>query len=143
MGLVADVLQEPQGVRPPGEATGLVFAGDVDLFFLLGQRDGEWRRDAERPHRLQGRVELAFAAVDEQQVRERLALVLQPCQPAGDDLGDRGEIVYARDGPDAEPLVAVLEGQAVDELHQAGDRLAAREVRDVDPLRSVGGAPGA
>ena len=69
-----------------------------------------------------------------QQVGKHLALVVQPLEPPGDHFVDAGEVVDPLHVADLEPLVAGLERQPVDELHQAGHGFAAGQVRDVDPF---------
>ena len=75
---------------------------------------------------------LALAAVDQQDVGKHVAVVAQLAETPGDHFADAGEVVDALDVADAEPPVARLERQAVEELHQAGDRFVAAEVGDVD-----------
>jgi hypothetical protein len=41
VGFVADVLEEAEGVAVAGEPAGFGLAGDVDLFFSLGEADRE------------------------------------------------------------------------------------------------------
>ena len=96
VGLVADVLQQPQGERAAGEHDRVGPAGQVDLFLLLGQGDDGRRDDLERVEGGQGRGELALAAVDQPDVGERLVALLQALDPPRDDLADRGEVVDAR-----------------------------------------------
>src|SRR5205814_10660385 len=86
MGLVADVLQQPQGRGVTTQPQGFRHAGAVDLFLALRQRDQARRLDAEHAEDVQRRVELPLAAVDEQHVGEGLLLLLQATEAAADDL---------------------------------------------------------
>ena len=84
---------------------------------------------------------MAFAAVDEQDVGERFPVALQSPQSAADDFPHRREIVDAVDRADAVAFVAGFERQPVEELHDAGHRFAALQVRDVhtfNPSRPFG-----
>src|SRR5438046_184364 len=78
VGLVAHILKQAQRRRVPAESQWLHFAGAVNLFLALGQRDQTRRLDAEQTKGVEGGVELALAAVDEQDVREHLFLPRQP-----------------------------------------------------------------
>ena len=82
VGLVADVLEQPQGERAAAQDDRVGPAGDVDLLLLLGQRDQGRRGDAERLEGVEGRVELALAAVDQEDVGERLVALLEALDPA-------------------------------------------------------------
>src|SRR5512135_1083192 len=62
VGLVADVLQEPQRERPPAQNDRLGLPGDEDLFLALGQRDQGRGGTSHRLECLERRVELALAA---------------------------------------------------------------------------------
>src|SRR5579883_1530305 len=57
VGLVADVLEQPQGRRVPAEAQGLGGVGPEDLLLALGQREQLRRRDAQKRERFLGRVQ--------------------------------------------------------------------------------------
>ena len=72
------------------------------------------------------------AAVDEEDVREHVAIVSQFAEAPGHDFSDAGVIVDAFDIADAKAAVARLEWQAINELHKAGDRFVAAQVCDVD-----------
>ena len=96
VGLVADVLQEPQGERPAAEHDRLGPSLHEDLFLALGQGDDGRRDDLERVEGGQGGAELALAAVDQPDVGERLVALLEALDPPRDDLADRREVVDAR-----------------------------------------------
>ncbi len=112
----------------------LVGAHHEDLLFALGQRDHHWRADFQGGKRGQRGAELTFAAVDQENIGKDPAFVIQALEPPGDHLVDAGRIVHALDRANPVSLVARLERQPVDELHQAGHGLAAGQVGDVDPL---------
>ena len=82
VGLVADVLQQPQGERAAAQDDRVGPAGDVDLLLALGQRDQGRRRDAQGLEGVEGGVELALAAVDQEDVGERLVALLQALDAA-------------------------------------------------------------
>ena len=132
MGFVANVLQQPQGVSMTAQSQRFFLTGDEDLFLALGQRQHDRRLDVEGSQCCQAGIELPLAAVDEQDVGEDLSFVVQAFESAGHDLVDAGEVVDALHAADAKPLVAWLEGHAVDELHEAGHGLAAGQVGNVD-----------
>src|SRR2546421_9735370 len=62
VGLVADVLQQPQRRRIPAQAQRLRLTRTVDLFFFLGQRQETRCLGAQHLQRFQGGVQLALAA---------------------------------------------------------------------------------
>ena len=74
MGLVAHVLQQPQRRGMPAQAQRLRLAGAIDFLLALGQRDQARRLLAQHAEDFQRRVELALAAVDEQDVGKHLLL---------------------------------------------------------------------
>ena len=85
MRLVAHVLQQPQRRRMPRQPDRLRLAGTINLLLALGQRNQARRLDAEQVQRIEGRVELPLAAVDQQDVGEDL-LVLTPVAYASGSL---------------------------------------------------------
>ena len=78
VGFVADVLQQPQRVGVAAQPVRFRFARQKHLFLALRQRQREGRRDAQTAQAFHGRAELAFAAVNQQEVREGVAVILQP-----------------------------------------------------------------
>ena len=70
VGFVADVLQQAEGEGVAARAERLVFAGEEDFFFLLGEREQRRGGDFLVAEGGEGGAELAFAAVDEQDVGE-------------------------------------------------------------------------
>src|SRR5204862_7503437 len=83
-------------------------------------------------------VELAAAAVDQDEVRQGRPLLQRPREPPREDLAERGEVIRASDGLDAEALVVVLLHAPVLPYDLGADLLAALHVRDVVPLDPVG-----
>ena len=70
---------------------------DVNLLVLLRQRDYDRRRDFERTKRREAGVQLTAPPVDEQNIREDGALVVEPFEPSGYDFVDAFEVVDAGD----------------------------------------------
>ena len=118
------------------EADRLRDAREVQQLLLLGERHHARRLHAQLGERVERRVELADAAVDQDQVGIELLALARVAVAAADDLAHRVEVVV-RDGLDAVAPVALLEGLAVDEADLRGDRLAAAQVRDVEGLEAA------
>ena len=68
MGFVADALEEFEGAGVVIEAEGIDFAGAEDFFVFLGEADDGDVGEAEFGEFRAGGVELAFAAIDEDEV---------------------------------------------------------------------------
>ena len=99
MGLVADVLEQTEGIAVAAEPQRLFAAGHVDLFLALGQREDRRRTDSQCIQRTEGRMELPLAAVDQKYVRQGVALgglVGQLLKTPRNGLVDAGKIVDAR-----------------------------------------------
>ena len=64
MGLVADVLEQTQRRRVPAQAQRFFFAGTVDLFLTLRQRDQTGWLNAHEEQGFPRGVELAATAID-------------------------------------------------------------------------------
>ncbi len=79
-------------------------------------------------------MQLSFAAVDQHDVRKHFPFVIQAAIAASHDLVDTAKVVDSRHVPDLVASIARLERQPVNELDQAGHRLVALQVRDVNPL---------
>src|SRR5947209_3470393 len=77
MRLVAHILQQPQRRRVPAQAQRLRLAGPVNLLLALRQRDQARRLNSQQVERLQRRVQLPLAAVNEKNIGERRLLVVQ------------------------------------------------------------------
>ena len=98
VGLVADVLQQPQGIAVAAQPQRLVAAGHVNLFLALGQRKDRRRPHAQRVQGAEGRVKLPLAAVDQEDVGQGVALGRsfgQPLESPRNGLVDAGKIVDA------------------------------------------------
>src|SRR6187402_2633109 len=114
---------------------GVVFlAVDVDDLFAF--RDGRERLqcDAELFKSGVGGVQLAEAAVDEDERGKGFLLCLKFAVTACEDLVHRGEVVYARDAVDLELAIVGLLHLAVFPYDHGGDGLSALDVRDVEAL---------
>ena len=74
VGLVADVLQQAEGIAVTAQPQRLVAAGHVNLFLALGQRKDRRRPHAQRVQRAEGRVKLPLAAVDQEDVGQGVVL---------------------------------------------------------------------
>src|SRR5262249_21132916 len=72
---VAHILQQPQRRRVPAHTQRLGVAGAVDFLFALGEGDKARRLLAEHAEDLQRGVELALAAVNQEDIGEDLLLV--------------------------------------------------------------------
>src|SRR5262249_40302622 len=132
MRLVADVLQEPQRRGVAAQMQRLRRAWPIDLLLALGERDQTRRLAAEHLEYLPCRVELALAAVDQQDVGGDRPFLSRPGPEAPrDDFADRGEVVHALHAANAVAPIARFEGQAVDERHEGRDRAFAAEMGDI------------
>ena len=120
---------------------GSDWPGTIDLFLLLGQRDQVGGSTPSIAKGRQGRVELPLAAVDQEDVGERLVVA-----PAAAWIRrvttSRIEAKSSTpcDALDLVAAIAGLEGQAVDERHQRADRLGAAQVGDVHAVDRSGGS---
>src|SRR5258708_1577262 len=81
VGLVADVLQEPQRVSVAAEPQRLVHAGLVDLLLAFGQRNDRRRRQSQFAKCGQPSVQLPLASVDQQNVGKSLTVGIEPLEP--------------------------------------------------------------
>ena len=75
---------------------------------------------------------MAFAPVDQQNVRKCIGLVMQPFKASRNDFMDAPKIINTAYLFNLEPTIARLERDSVNELYKAGNRFAATQVRDVD-----------
>ena len=134
VGFVPDVLQESQGKRVASEPQGFFFPGQIDLLVAFGQRDEHRRSQVAIAKRGQGGIELAFAAVDHQQIRKGILLDCHASKSPGDDFVDGAEIIDPLDALDLITPVSGFERQAIEELDQRGDGVLAAQMRDIDPF---------
>ncbi len=139
VGFVADVLEEFEAGVGAGEFDGAFARLDVDFFFALGEGDHHGGADVHLVEGVLGGVELAEAAVDEDDVGVEFAVVAGVAVAAGDDFLDGFVVIDAGDGFDAEAAVAVFEGAAVDEADEGADGGFALEVGDVDAFDAADG----
>ncbi len=153
VGLVADALEQVEGIAPPRHPHRIGGTGPVHLLELLGQRrHGDLLVEAELLEHPDGDPELPLAAVDEQQLRrvreaatalgDRLVTVLDVgAQAPGQHLLHGGEVVVALRALDLETAVLALLGETVLEHHHRADVVAALDVAHVvalDPQRGLG-----
>src|SRR5947208_9586613 len=138
VGLVADLLERVERGRRRVERERVEALADVDLLLLLGERDDGKVVEAEVLQHLEPHVELATAAVDQDEIREWRPLLQRPREPPREDLAERGEVVRSRDGLDPEALVVLLLQAPVFPYDHGADLLRALDVRDVVALDPVG-----
>ena len=138
MSLVPDLLERVERRRRRVEHERVEAFADVDFLLLLREGDDGEVVEAELLQDLQPHVELAAAAVDQDQVRQRRPLLQRPREPPRENLGERGKVVRAGHGLDAEALVVLLLHAPVFPHDQGADLLAALDVRDVVALDPVG-----
>src|SRR5690606_21596480 len=106
--LVADALEQLQPRIRPAQPQRLGEPGDVHLLLALGERDHRHLLHAEPRERRERGVELAAAAVDQDQVRKLARLLELSPVAALDRLLDRAEIVGAGQPPQIEAPVVTL-----------------------------------
>jgi hypothetical protein len=137
--LVADELDEMEDRGAAVEDDGLVFvAVYVNNFFALGD-GGEWLRG--QPQGFEsfgGGVELAEAAVDEDERGHGLGFFLKAAVAAVDDLAHGSEVVHAEDGHDFEFSIGLLVHLAVFPDDEGCHGFSALDVRDVEALDAAG-----
>src|SRR3954452_8164434 len=149
VGLVAHTRQELERGRVVAEDDRRAAAGDEDLLDALGERHDRHAPRAEALERPQAGAELAGAAVDHDQVRQRrerlvalrvvraqVLLGLPLREPARQHLLHRGEVVghAVLEAADREAaVVGFLRRAALEDDHRR-DRVRAHQVRDVEAL---------
>ena len=90
---VADPLHEQQRRVIRSQRDRLLAIARVEQLLLLGNPDADEVCETELLERRVGRRELAFAAVDQDQVRKRSAFLQQLAVAAEDDFVHGGEVV--------------------------------------------------
>ena len=128
VGFVPDRLEQAQGGIVAFKADGVGFSEQEKCFFLFGKRHQNRRFTGHLPKSVTGGVELAQAAVNQDQVGENFFTFTGP---AAKHLGNHGVIVNPADFSDAESSVALLEGAAVNEADQGTHCFGALNVGDV------------
>ena len=132
-------LHEMEHGRAAVENDGLVFLPvEVDDLFFLGDGGERLRGEAERFKCCGGGVQLAKAAVDEDERGHGLAVFLQSLVAAGYDLAHGGEVIDSDDGLDFEFAVGGFVHLAVFPHDHGGDGFCALDVRDVEALDAPG-----
>lgn len=115
VGFVADVLEEAQAGVVAGEADGFGAGLGVDEFFLFGEGDDHGGFDVHGFEDVHGGVELAEAAVDEDDVGEEFVAGAGFAVSAGDDFLDAEVVVVALAVLYFVAAIGIFEGDAVDE----------------------------
>ncbi len=145
VGFVAEILQQFEAHVVAGEAEGGGFGLDVEQFFFLGERNDHGGFDVHGGEDFHGRVELAEAAVDEDDVGIKLVARAGFAIAARDHFLNRKVVVVAQIVLDLVAAIGVFEGHAVDEADFGADGFAALKMGDVDGLddsRRLGQAEG-
>src|SRR5476649_1910450 len=114
------------------EAERLVGSWKVDLFLPLGQPGDAGALDAETIERCQRCIQLPTAAIDENEIRQRLILIDDPPVAAVDGFSHGAEVVRPDYGLDVEDAVLLFVHLSVLENHHPRDRIASLDVRDVE-----------
>ena len=141
VGFVADGLDDVEDGVVAVEADGFVLlAVDVDDLFAFGDGGDGLVGDAEGFEGFGGGVELAEAAVDEDDAGELGALFFEAGVAAGDDFAHGGEVVVAGDRLDDEFAVVGLFHLAVLPDDHGGDFIGALDVGDVEAFDAAGGS---
>ena len=139
MRFVADELDELENGRMAVELNRVLFlAEDVEDFLAFGDGGQGLIDDAERFEGLGCGVELADAAVDQDQAGQGFVLVAQAAIAAGDGLVNAGEIVVAGNVADDEFAVLALAQLAVFPHHHGSHFIRALNVRDVEAFDAAG-----
>ena len=139
VGFITDLLHEVEDGGAAVEDYGVVLlALDVDDLFLLRDGGEGLEGDAQFGQGVCCGVELAEAAIDQDEGRERLLVVLQALVAAMDDLTHAGEVVYTADGFDLEfAVVGLLHGAVFPDDH-GGYGFGTLDVGDVEALDAAG-----
>ena len=138
MRLVAHALQQLQRAAVEAKPQRRTFAGPVDFLELLGQADHRHVLEAELGQLAARHAKLPFAAVDQNQVRHRARLALEPAVAPPHRLGHAGKVVLRQDALHAEPPVLRAVRFAAQETDHRCDHERAAYVRDVEPLDALG-----
>src|SRR6266540_7571082 len=137
MGLVADHLQKLQRWITSLQSNRLFSIRNVNLFFTFRQACDRNALDAETIQRGERGIELTTAAIDENQIGQRLLLPQQSSIPPIDRLGHRAKVIRADHGLDVEDAVLLLVELPAVENDHAGDRITSLNVRDVERLDAL------
>src|SRR6185312_1582275 len=138
MRLVTDHLDQMQHRIVMIEDNGIVLLSvDVDDLLAFGDRGKRLAGYLQAFQRLRRRVQLADAAIDENQTRHLQLVFRDALIPPGDDLAHGGEIVDPVDGLDDELAVVALLHLAIFPDDHGCDGLCALDVRDVEALDAL------
>ena len=110
VGFVAHVLEQSQCEGIAAQADGFFLAGEEDFFVLFGQGDQDRGSQIAVAKGGQSGIELAFSAIDHEQIGEGFFLVGHPTESSCDDFVDRAVIVDAFDSLDFVAAVSGFEG---------------------------------
>ena len=138
--LVADLLQDFQRLGVAIDEKGIGIAHPDDLLQPLGQADDrQLLGQAQFRQRLVRKIQLALAAVDDNQLRQIVRILSQhPAVAPVDDLLHRSVVVRPDDGLDLEPAVIFLGRLPVAEHHAGSDRIGTLDVGVVEALHMPG-----
>ena len=95
---------------------GFRLPGAIEFFILLGNRNQDRRFDLERFERTDCRVELSFAAVDQQNVRKNVLFIVQSFETSRNNFVNTAKVVDSFNVLDFEAAIARFERQSVDEI---------------------------
>src|SRR4029079_6797388 len=132
MGFVARLLNHAKSRRTTREAQRLGSADHVDLFLALGKADHGHRGKAKHGERGVCGVELPLAAVDDDEVGERLPFLGPSREVARHDLVHRREVVDPFDGLHLELAILGAIGPAILKPDTGRDGVRSLRVRDVE-----------
>ncbi len=139
VGFVAHVLNDAQRWGSLVEVNGQGIAGEVEFFEAFGDADhGDLAPKTEFVQGFEGVGELALAAVDHDQLRQRRAFVAKPLVPAVHRFPHARKIVRALDGADVELPVVSFGRFAVAKHHARRCRIRAVDVAVVKALHVHG-----
>ena len=129
MRLVAEVLQHPLRLRFLIDTERYGVVGTVNVLQPLRQsQQADLVGDAHRLQRLQRGGNLPFAAIHQNQVGQRFALLHQPGVAAGQHLLHGGVVIGLVDGFDVEDPVFLFGGLAVAETDHRPDGILSQQV---------------
>ena len=92
-------------------------AGSIELFIFFGQRNQHGRFDSQIFERRDGRTQLPFAPVNQQNVWHLFLVIMQAFESTGDNFMNAAKIVNAFNVFDFVTAIAGLERQSINELN--------------------------
>lgn len=158
VGFIAGALDEEEAFGTGGEEDRSGLAGDKNFFFSFGEAgDGDLGVEAEFLEDVEGDAELAFAAIDEEEVGEDgpsgfflfladllevvefAILVVEVAAEAAGEGFAHGAVIVIGDGLDIEAAVIFFVGGALEEDDHRGDGMGALGVADIVAFDAGGG----